>query len=405
MRKRKRSLFGESNLLRWRFRDNGLDGLGGGTLTPDGPAVEPDVPPVNGGPDRSYDSLANATIDVPNDTPATPASTVAPLTPADPNNAAGATQATSASQWRGIRDVAQDRGFRFDHTVTDDQSALEYLLRRADQNRQADFYAQLGRQLAPQAPQIQNYLQHQQQQAQPAQPQRNPWEAPEFDERWVSLVEQDQATGLFVAKQGVQHEIAQKVNEFVAWKKNYDRNPAAVINGMVEAKAKEIAKSEFQEQFASQQREQTVQSIMADNSRWLFQADASGQRAFDYNGQPILSPLGAAYLEQLKVVRQMGVTDPRHQDKLAKDLVRGQLAAAQYQQQGQQQAQAANQATQQAVAQPNRNPLQALPSAQRRVNPAATDPNEAGLSLSERIMRDLKANGVTDEDIRQSAEG
>ena len=61
--------------------------------------------------------------------------------------------------------------------------------------------------------------------------------------------------------------------------------------------------------------------------------------------------------------------------------------------------------TQQAVHQPNRNALQAQPRSQRRGNPAATEPDETGSSLSQRMLRDFKAEGVTNEDIAASVEG
>ena len=220
------------------------------------------------------------------------------------------------------------------------------------------MYAQLGRQLAPQSQQIQQYLS---QQTQPQQPTRQPWEAPEFDERWAGLVEQDPGTGLYVAKQGVPHEIAQKVNAYVEWKKNYDRNPAAVINGMVEARAKAISQETFREQFAAQQREQTVSSIVQENSAWLYQVDAGGQRLRDYTGQYIPTPVGAAYLQQLQSVKQMGVTDPRQQDYLAKQLVRGQYAQAYQASAIAAQGQAGHVQTQQAVAQPEHQPVPGSP--------------------------------------------
>ena len=383
--------------LRYRFNAGGVAPGGAGAAPGDG-----DIEPVNGGPDRDFDSLSSGTVDEPvshpsyNDTNASAA-----LTPADPNQRVGATsgQQTQAAQWQSIREAAEAQGFRFDPTVTDDRSALNFLLARAAAPRQASIYEQLGRQLAPKSQEIQQFLS---QQSQPQQPTRQPWEAPEFDERWANLVEQEPTTGLFVAKQGVPHEIAQKVNAYVEWKRGFDRNPAAVINGMVEARAKAVATETFREQFAAQQREAAIGSIAQENSAWLYQVDAGGQRLRDYSGNFVPTPVGAAYLQQLQAVRQMGVVDPRQQDQLAKQLVRGQVALAAQQQAGGVQQQAANPQTQQAIAQPNRNPLQAQPPSQRRATPSATDPNEVGLSLAERIRRDLAAEGVTDSDVFNS---
>lgn len=409
MRKRRLTQYGyyESILAGLRFRFNTIDGSlpgggGGGT-----PAEIPDVEPVNGGEERSYDSLANGEVNEPVGQPANPGGLVQgqARTPADPNQRAGAlpSQTAVATQWQSIREAAQAQGFQFDGTVTDDRTALNFLLAQAGRNRQADAYAQLGRQLAPQSAQIQQFL-AQQTTPQVAQPTRPPWEAPEFDERWAGLVEQDPGTGLYVSKQGVTHEIATKVNAYVEWKKGYDRNPAAVINGMVEARAKAVAAETFKEQFAAQQREQTIGSIVQENSAWLYQVDGGGQRLRDYQGQYIPTPVGAAYLQQLQSVRQMGVTDPRQQDALAKQLVRGQYAQAYQAQALTATGQAGNVQTQQAVNRPNVNPLQAQPPSQRRTNPAATEPSDTGLSLAERLRRDLAAEGVTDTDVFNSSE-
>jgi hypothetical protein len=71
-----------------------------------------------------------------------------------------------AGTWQSIRDAAQQRGFQFAPTVTDDRAALDYLIAQAALAQQLDVYAQLGRQLAQlgrqlalKAQQIQQYLQ------------------------------------------------------------------------------------------------------------------------------------------------------------------------------------------------------------------------------------------------------
>ena len=402
MRKRRLNLYGyaEQQLsgARWRFNDG--DPLNGPPAT-----AEPDVAPVNDGPDRDFNSLANATIDEPVNQPAVPGGATAQAaqarTPADPNQRANA-PAPAAAEWQSIRDAATSQGFQFDHTVTDDRTALNFLLRQASASRQENVYAQLGRQLAPQAGAIQGFL-SQQTQPQTATPARKPWEAPEFDERWVGLVDQDQATGLYTSKQGVPHEIAQKVNAYAEWKKGYDRNPASVIDGMVEARAKAISQETFREQFAAQAREQTIGSIVQENSSWMYQIDPGGQRVRDYQGQYVPTPVGAAYIQQLRAVQQMGVNDPRQQDALAKKLVRGQYAQS-YQQQQWAATQAANPQTMAAISQPNINPLQSAAPSTRRANPAATEPSEVGLSLAERLRRDLAAEGVNDLDVFNSSQ-
>jgi hypothetical protein len=377
---------------------------GGGTLTTD-PATTTagaqDAPAVGGGaerPDWNSPGASSQATPTPTTTGTAPATT-APV-PADPNQRAGATQTqaqTGANDWQSIREAASAYGYQFDPAIQDDRAALVHLLQRAQANQQADFYAQLGRQLAPQAQSIQQFLA---QQSQPQQAQgRQPWEAPEFDERWAGLVQQDPTTGLYVAKQGVPHEIAQKVNEYVQWKTNFDRNPGAVLNGMVEARAKEIARSTFNEQFAAQARQQTIGQIVQENSAWLYQQGPDGRPAINpVTGQYQATPVGARYMFHVQALQQAGVKDPRVQDTMAKNLVRGEYALAQQQHAAAAAGQAGNVQTQQAIGRSNTNPLQALPPTQRQVTPGATEPTGAGLSLSEMLRGAFAAEGVRDQD-------
>jgi hypothetical protein len=306
-------------------------------------------------------------------------------------------QAQQAKQeWQSIRDVARSRGFDVAGQFQDDGSFLEHLLSQAQQARQSDFHARLGQQLAPHAQRIQNFLTQQSQPKAPEGP--KPWEAPEFDERWLNLVERDPSSGLFIAKQGADPQYATKLNAFTQWKQGYDRNPAAVLNGMVEARAKQIAADTVREQLAIQGREQTVQSIASHNSEWLYQRDQQGQPVRDYMGQPMLTPAGARYIHHLNAIQRMGVTDPRAQDTLAKQLVQGEHYAAQHQNS---QVTTTTQ-TNRAFNQPSINPLQAQPPAQRRQNPHATEPKATGLSLSDMLRQALAEEGTTDQDIISS---
>jgi len=373
-------------------------GAGGGIPASPPPAapIAEDIAPVNGGPDRGLDEGLSGVGDTsaPNQGGNQPAPVRAQ--PTDPNNRAGSFNAPVApvagNDWQSIRDAGTAIGYQFPANITDDRAALTHLIQLAQSNRNADMYAQLGRKLAPNAEGIQQYLQ---QKSTPAAPSRQPWEAPEFDERWAGLVERNEATGIFVSKPGVPHEIANKVNAYVEWKSAYDRDPAKMINGMVEARAKTIAESTFREQFQAQAHEQTINSIVQGNGTWLYQVNEQGQRVADYNGRPMLSPLGARYMHHLEGAKNMGVRDPRQQDALAKNLVRGEIA-----QQAQHQAWAANQvpANPQAVANPNRNPLQAIPAVQRANTPGATDPSATGKSLSEMLREGFAAEGVNDSD-------
>jgi hypothetical protein len=309
----------------------------------------------------------------------------------------GATAA--ATDWTSIRDAAKGFGFNVPGNFQDDASFLQHVLRQADQNRQADFYSRLGQQLAPHANQIQQFL-GQQQGPKPVEGPK-PWEAPEFDEKWLAMVDRDPQTGIFYSKPGANPVFAEKLNSYSQWKTNYDKNPAGVLNGMVEARAKAIAQETVREQFQVQQRESAVREIVQQNTPWLYQRDQQGNVVRDYNNQPMTTPVGARYLYHLQSVRNSGVTDPRTQDTFAKQLVQGELYASQ-------QAAAAQQANQnpaarrQATNSPNINPLQTQPPTRRQINPGSTEPKITGKSLTDLLREELAAEGVTDEDIRSS---
>lgn len=408
MRRKRNGLLGGSILPFVRFRlifgsdDAPGLGSGGGSSTP-----VSDIEPTNGGPERTFDDLGSGLVEEPTPTPVvsqTPAASQPPApTPADPNNAAGVpvsappAPATSAEQWQSIRDAATSFGYQFDQTITDDRAALIHLLKQAQANRSSDAYAQLGRQLAPQATQIQQYLQ---QQKAPATPTTRPaWEAPEFDQRWSGLVEQDPTTGLYVSKQGVPHEIATKVNSYVEWKSNYDRNPAAVMNQMVEAKATEIANKAIDARFASHQRENAVSDIVNRNSSWVYQTDQAGQRAVNpVTGQYQPTPAGARYMYHIAALQRAGVTDPRSQDTLAKSLVSGEYASAYQQHHSQQSALNANPMTQQSINQPNINPIGSQPITQQLNNNAAPETSAIGKSLAQMYREEFAREGITDAD-------
>lgn len=317
--------------------------------------------------------------------------------PADPNQAAGA--GTAPDGWQSIRDAARGLGYNFEPSIQDDRTALLHLIRQASQAQQANYYADLGRQIVPHAQQFQSYLQQQQQ---PQTQERPAWEAPPFDERWLALVTQDQATGLYVSKPGVDPAVARQVNEFAEWKSNFDRNPAATLNTMVESRAREIAREESRRAAQEWQQQNAIAQITESNSRWLYQHDEQGRRVVGHNGSFVPTPEGARYIDHLRSLAQAGIKDPRTQDAIARQLLAGEIALARGQQAQAGQLQAASPQTQQAIARPNLNVLQAQPPTQRRRNPAATEPTTAGLSLREMLAAEMAAEGVTDQDIFQS---
>jgi hypothetical protein len=319
-----------------------------------------------------------------------------PVQPADPNLTANATQQqATAQQWQSIRDAARTFGYDLSNHQ-DDASALAHLIQEAQRARQANVYARLGEQLAPQANQIREYLQQRQQPQQQAPP---AWQPPEFDERWMSLVQRDEGTGVFYAKPGVDPAIAQKVNAYAEWQSKFQRNPAEVIEPMVATRAQEIAQNLVREQFETYRREQEARQILQQHASWIYQQDQQGRPIANPNtGQPQLSPLGARYASIVSELTQVGITDPRVQDTYAYRILQGEVAMQLARQQQTGNAAVNNPQAQQAVARPNRNPSQTIEPSRTGIVPGATTPSQEGLSLSERLRLAMDQEGLRDED-------
>lgn len=303
----------------------------------------------------------------------------------------------SSSEWESVREAASGLGYKFDPGIQDDRAAIADLVRSALANRQADYYAQLGRQLAPHADKVSEYIRQQQAPPKPSSP--KPWEKPEFDERWVGLVERDPSTGLYVGKPGVPAEVVEKVNRFAEWRANYERDPIGVAREAWREDARQEAMRIYQEQFAQMKRNADIERIVSENSSWLYQTTDSGSRVTDpVTGQPVYTPIGAEYIQGLQEVRSAGVMDPVLQDRLAQELVRGRVAQRELER-GKKAGSAQSKA---AIVPSNKNPLGALSKRERMVTPGATEPSKAGLSLTEQMRMDL--SDIEDGEIFGSAE-
>lgn len=300
----------------------------------------------------------------------------------------------AAQQWQSIREAARAYGYDLSQ-YQDDSAALAHLVQAAQRSRQADYYAQLGRQLAPHAQGIGQYLQQQRTPA-PATEERPAWQPPEMDDRWLALVERDPSTGVYIAKPGVNPVVADKVNAYSEWMATFAKNPTAVFEQYAQKSLPELVQKQVAQMMGQWQRNQTVDQIMSSNDPWLYARDASGRTQSGMDGRPMLSPMGTRYMQHVQTLAQSGMTDPRMQDTVARRLLMGEMAMAQGAV-----APPANPAmAQQAASMPNVNALQGRPALERANTPGATDPNGAGLSLADMLRREFEANGVSDTDFR-----
>ncbi len=232
------------------------------------------------------------------------------LSPADPNLAAVTRQQAQAEQQaQTIREAAAFYGLDLSQ-FEDDSQAFAHLVQQAQQARQANYYAQLGQQIAPHYAQVQQYLQQQQAQAQPK-AERPAWEAPEFDERWMSLVDKDPNTGVYVAKLGVNTAFAEKVQ---AYADHVDKGTTTLARSPMDAPApliESVAQKLIEDRFGKAQETHQAQQIIAESESWLYATDAQGRRLVSADGKHMASPLGARDYTHIPTFQQAGVKDAR----------------------------------------------------------------------------------------------
>lgn len=375
--------------------DPAADDLAGGGATADGANTAP-----------ALDSTANVSrsdLDAApsfrdgTDLGVDPAVDAGQANPGDPYTTPARSQAPAQAQTQTIRDAAAAYGLDLSQ-YQDDGAAFAHLVNLANQNRQADYYAQLGRQIAPHYQGVTEYLKTQQ--AAPAATERASWQAPEFDERWMALVDKDPSTGMYVAKPGVNPVFAEKVQSYAdhleGWTAQLARDPEAALSGLIE----KIATGLYEQRHQQTQQVAQAQSIVSQNESWLYQFDQAGRRMVGQDGRFVPSPAGARYYTHVMTLKNGGISDSKTLDTLAKQLLQADIYAAQ----GQGQPNQGHPATPPPAAfnRPNVNASQAVDRTRRPAPPATTTADTRGRSLLEMLRSQISENGITDEDVRQS---
>ncbi|HUR54276.1 MAG TPA: hypothetical protein VMZ71_09100 [Gemmataceae bacterium] len=251
------------------------------------------------------------------------------------------------------------------------------------------------------------YQQAGQQPNQPAAPQQpeHPWGLPAFDQRLLDFVARDPQTGRMTVLPGGPPDAAIRVEEYQSKLREVQTqlftDPMKLLGPLIEKKAQEIARTQFQENFGAVQQQQATNQIIESNRDWLFAKDAAGNPVTQFDpmtgqSKPTLSPYGQQYVRFVKRAVQAGVQDPQAQHDFAVQglqnlLFQQRFAAAQGQQQGDQQAQQFVQnAAQQTAA-------QALANHAPNTTPTVQPPSD----LREEMRRAMRGGGVTDDTLRQ----
>lgn len=340
-----------------------------------------EVPDINGGLDDAPAS-APAPKPVQTQTPAKPAQTPTP------------------AQAQTIREAAAAYGLDLSQHP-DDHAAFVHLIRQAQMAQAANqnrYYTDLGMQLAPRLNDIQGFLRTPAPAPVAKAPEApKPWQPPEFSEQWLNLVEQDQATGVWRSKPGINPEYAEKVQKYADWMQGFNKNPMALISQAIKDQAGEEARRIVAEHHTQTQETATIGSIIEQNASWVYQTDAQGRRYVDQAGNYVPTPEGARYATHLQTLARSGVRDPKMQDQIARQLVQGEIAARSNTRQTQVAATQTPQARA-AQARPPVNAGQAVEPTRRRVVPAATEPSSTQKSMADLLRESFAEEGISDAD-------
>lgn len=231
----------------------------------------------------------------------------------------------------------------------------------------------------------------------PAAPQQaNVFGLPAFDMNLLNFVGQD-AQGRLVPLPGAPPDAVFRVEEYQKKLRDVQQNfwadPSKYLAPMIERQAAKIAQDMYARQQQQAQSQQFAGQVIEQNASWLFEADAQGQRQFQFNpatgrNEPVLSAYGRYYRDSVAAAAQRGVSDPQMQHDYAIQRLQNALwqQKAQQAQAGQQQQAANGQFVQAAAANP---PVSPPAAPNLGIQPAGT--------LREMMSRAFNSNGLTDQ--------
>lgn len=287
----------------------------------------------------------------------------------------------------------------------------------------ADYFGQ-AQQLQQLAPYAQAYLQNaaefekwrqSQRQQQPEAPQADKpwwgdfWNPPEYQQSWESLLDRD-PNGNIVLRPGTPPDILPKYLAYRQYRQEmadkFLSNPYQFLEKPIQTLAEKIAKEQIQSHMGQFREQQYASSFARDNSAWLYQHGPDNHVLLDpITRQPVLSPWGSRFRDYVVQAERMGLRDVASQESFAQTAVQRDYYLAM--------AQAAQQpggAPPPAPANPRVAANQDFLSRQgvkprtpaANLGPSAATPEQRGRSLGDMLRAEFKANGITDNSIKEN---
>jgi len=300
-------------------------------------------------------------------------------------NAGG--QITPQSQQQATwRDRLVERGFQLPE---DEDGALESLVEFAQQAQAAAQQAQYWQQVAPHWTAFQQWQAQQAQPQQPQQPQqpaqpttqdKEYWpKPPEWNPRWVDMIERDEAGNVVGLKPGASPDLLQKIQAYSDYRNErinaLAENPHEALWGGFEERVQKLIEERMQRTIAEYDANQSARQFVNQNANWLV-----GQ---DPLGNVVLRPEGQQFQHALQYLIDSGVANPDARRALAMQLIRGQYAEAHLRQ------------IQQGAPQQPANGQQRRQADQQFLRAAARKPNRAG-SVPRAAMPSVPQNDKID---------
>ena len=151
----------------------------------------------------------------------------------------------AAQQWTGVREALKSLGVDLTGQFQDDQAALAHMAVAYRQSQQMQPFVPYLQQYAQHGEQFQGWLRQQQQAAQ--QPAPSAWKPPEYDPRWVNMVQRNQVTGQLEPAPGAPPDVVQKLQAAEAHRRGFlEKLPFDPMGALKEAGIEGIIRQEAQ---------------------------------------------------------------------------------------------------------------------------------------------------------------
>jgi hypothetical protein len=235
------------------------------------------------------------------------------VTPAESTPAAPPSGSPGSVAW-SLRERAKEKGLASLSQFGSDDEALDHLTEvlrteAEERRRLAAFQSSV-------APHWNDFQKWRTEQAQaklvkPAD-EKPKWEAPEYKQDWLGLVQFDPQTGRYVPRPGlagaIDPSIPEKIHARKMWEKEqHDKfltNPAEFIKPHIEDYVQGHVKEALAAYRAEIEPKLELESFAQKNSKWLYQHDAAGNVVYAPDGRPVFSEKGDRVRRVEETIRQ-----------------------------------------------------------------------------------------------------